>query len=1116
MRQFTLLCSFLIGVVVLGSLENSLEGQPAAKRRIAPVFDPSQFGPPAKPYSFDDVQGEFINFETPLIQPLIAAGPWLFAINEPDNRVVVLDAEGLDLVAEVPVGLGPAALCARPGWEEDGLAGPEEVWVSCMHSSAVMVIDTGTFRVTHVLRPRIEDSGLGAGHAATPGGIAFSSPDRAFVAATSTDAVVIYDAEQKTVERVVPLAVMHNGLETRVKEPRVVVFDPVEDRIYVASWKSGNQTLAPVARQHVGRILNLEDDPNLSLPDYDVVALDSATGAVVQAKSRRGVGTLNFGMAARSAGGALVIAHMDAENGVFLGEGSFPDGNVCRNMLSILGPGQFAPPYEYSVDLASTGDTLAMPTSVTVDGTDRIYVAAYGSRAVGVFGGGEGPESTLVYHGSLRAEEGPRGLAVAKQSSGEEVLYCLNRISGSVTGYPITGSLGDGEPDRRYEFVHDPTYDQVARGRSIYNDSRHSGASETGCFSCHPDLQEDGLAWDLSATYDEGTFESPPRFVKDRKLAMVTQDCRSLEDNPPYHWRGEQEDLEDFNGAFERLLHGESLSDPDFASLKAYVFSGVYPANPHQRMNRGLGPMAIRGVGVFTGETREEGSCSACHSFPIGTQAAINGRFVELGTSSERVRTIKIPQLRGLWIKESAPTKIGSEGGEDRMAAYTGFGITHAGNFFNVENFVRNRFGSITSIQQTEVLAFLKEFDSGVAPAANYSEMFDERGVFQSRLSPYLTQQADAGYCDIALKGTVDVGQGPLEIGMVYDRNRGLFVTDRDRLDPVVGPFTYGELRDLAAGGNARLLVLGVPYWSGERIGVDRDRDGFYDGDELVAGLDPTVFDTDGDGLWDSYDPAPESGPNGDPDPVGAPFVVPGSMRVVFANTNAAKIVYETNTFSVSRVLFGDSTDYGRVAGDPLVLETGSNHWKRRHSVLLRLLDPEKTYHFRVETVGQNGEVGGSTDFTLDTATLFNAKLLQLVQFTVTAQGSGEATTFQVRARVLDALGRAMSDVGVHAMATHLIDGGDGDVPVLQEPVDSPGVTDVNGELAFVFTPPGTWNLQSQDKVDFFVPMYRDDSADGEPPLTTVVPGLTHEVVGSEFDFSWSGSRSTEATVKIP
>src|SRR2546428_13120065 len=70
----------------------------------------------------------FTNFESGHVRPLAIApaGDQLFAVNTPDNRLAVytITGGGITLAAEVPVGLEPVAVAARPN-----PAGRTQAWV---------------------------------------------------------------------------------------------------------------------------------------------------------------------------------------------------------------------------------------------------------------------------------------------------------------------------------------------------------------------------------------------------------------------------------------------------------------------------------------------------------------------------------------------------------------------------------------------------------------------------------------------------------------------------------------------------------------------------------------------------------------------------------------------------------------------------------------------------------------------------------------------------------------------------------------------------------------------------------------------------------------------------
>jgi hypothetical protein len=93
-----------------------------------------------------------------------------------------------------------------------------------------------------------------------------------------------------------------------------------------------------------------------------------------------------------------------------------------------------------------------------------------------------------------------------------------------------------------------------------------------------------------------------------------------------------------------------------------------------------------------------------------------------------------------------------------------------------------------------------------------------------------LRQRADAGECDLVAK----TEQLDVEVGFMYVGS-GLFKTDRHAL-PVIAD---AALQALATHLGHPVTYTCAPRGSGERIGVDRDGDGAWDGDERDAHTDP-------------------------------------------------------------------------------------------------------------------------------------------------------------------------------------------------------------------------------------------------------------------------------------
>lgn len=1011
------------------------------------------------PFAYDNVQGEWINLETQLIEPILVTsdGDSVVVANDADNRLVVFDAGLNGIKAEVVLGQGIASLAENP------YADAPEIWVSMRHQSSVMIVDSRSWRVRNVLRPPLP--AVGVGGADTPGGIAFAD-GKAFVAASSSDALEVYDAVTKTHVATIPLTLTHNQLASDMARPYAVVADTSADpaRIHVLSQISGNQSMPLFApANQIDLVIDLNNFAGVSLPDFDIMTVDASSHAILNHTTD--VGTLLMGMELHPSTGQLIVSNMDSKNGQFIGEGSFAGGEVVENLITLATPGGSSHTY-VSTETPTTAANVVMPTDIAIDAHGRVFVAGYASKNIGVF------DSAGAAVGVLGAGSGPRGVAV--DPAGQR-LYCLNRADNSVWLFDVSsaGSLPSG-PGRK-AFMPDPTFTGVKVGRKIFLDPANSGAGTAGCFSCHPDLRKDGLTWDLSKYFENTvghTYTNLPTW-KDRKGPMVTQDLRSLEDVPPYHWRGEQPDLDAFNGAFVDLLKGTELGPKRFELMKEYVFSAVYPPNPRQQLNRNFTAAADDGVVGFStlnsdGSPENPRTCLDCHALPTGTDASITDTMMTTPASGLAIKTT---QLRGMWTKTFSLANIDEANPPNFVLASSsvvpvpGSGVFHSGIVDDPDEFVDIFFPGLLQADRDDIKEFMREFDSGLAPSTMYSERLDSTTVGVTQV-PYLMDQAENSNCDLVMIGRYRVGQNWNDVSVWYDTTLAtpVFVAD----DSTVGPFSWTQIQSVAASGNAELLVLGVPYWSGERIALDRDRDGIYNVDEINfpgGPLDPTNPDTDGDGLWDGYDPVPLGIPN--PMVPGAP--IPSTPTEVFATTNSMKITYTTDVLSLTRIEYGTTTAYGQFEGDPFPQVPGdqTNHWKRKHTAFLRLLEDGKPYHFRIHTIGQNGQTAVTPDMTTTMFLADHFPNVRVESMSLAGVRTGVQVAYTADVTVVDNQGNPVPNAQVTARLTTYNGTNVGTQAVLQATANAAGIA----QLAFASV-----THAAGDTVVFDVPMTIDFS----------------------------------------
>jgi hypothetical protein len=189
---------------------------------------------------------------------------------------------------------------------------------------------------------------------------------------------------------------------------------------------------------------------------------------------------------------------------------------------------------------------------------------------------------------------------------------------------------------------------------------------------------------------------------------------------------------------------------------------------------------------------------------------------------------IKVPQLRNLYTKTGFTDAAGT--------VKRGTGFTHDGaidNLFDFLQFPLFNFGApaVANNNRRDVEAFLLSFDTGMSPAVGFQVTFDgtPNPTGQSQVDT-LEDVYDTNRCDIVAKGRV-AGQP-----------RGWVYVGGDQWDPdkVAEPnLSTAQLLALAVDAGTAITVTGVPKGSGERIGIDRDRDTYPDGDELDYGTDP-------------------------------------------------------------------------------------------------------------------------------------------------------------------------------------------------------------------------------------------------------------------------------------
>ncbi len=795
---------------------------------------------------------DFVHFESPHVHPadLTPARNRLLVVNTPDNRLTVFNVtDSLPTrEAEIFVGLEPVSVRAR----NDSVA-----WVVNHLSDDVSIVNLNTMHVKATLRVGDE-----------PGDVVFAgSPTRAYVSVGGEDAIKIYDPDNLATP---PTVIALSG-----SEPRALARTADGSKVYVTLFQSGNhstllspQKLPPdsvpedfdlpmdpglPAAPHVGLVVQSQTGGNwydmygnlwnhhikYAVLERDVIEINTSTQAV--ARTFGNWGSNIFGVDVSPTDSRISYVGTEARNLLrfeprILGYTVETNAVFVNQATGVSTLRKLNPHIDFDTSPGTQAEhdsALGIPTAVAFSSAgNRAYVAAFANNRIGVLNPAGGAASTIL--GRVPCAPGPSGIVVDDPNNR---LFVVGRFHNELQVL----SSSDFRSISRQWIGFDPTPDPIVNGRKFMYGGFTSSHGDQACASCHVFSDTDGLAWDLGDP--NGAFEppggSPPGLqgFHPMKGPLVTQTLRGMSGVGPLHWRGDRVNLAAFNNAFLTLLgRSAPLADSQMTALADFAMPLVFPPNPRQNLDRSMPDAppgqgsALRGQNFFMNTVVDSGmTCSDCHSaasFGPGTNGMMV-RAAHIGQSQD----LKVPQLRNLYKKTNF---LDVPGAQNKR----GFGYTHDGSVDLTSKFNHGpgfSFGpdsATAADNRRDLEAYLYAFDTGLAPAVGYQLTFhgtnNSDPTALSRLDT-LTAQVTAGNCDLVAHGRV----GGQPRGWQYVGS-GEWKPDKAAETNV----TTAALVALAGLGS-ELTVTGVPGGSGLRMGLDRDRDTYFDGDERDAGSDP-------------------------------------------------------------------------------------------------------------------------------------------------------------------------------------------------------------------------------------------------------------------------------------
>lgn len=976
----------------------------------------------------DEQHASFVNHECAPLQPMVSNGNIVFAVNQPGAHL------SLGLISSM-VNNGPGNY--RPDLQLK--AGPGLVSVAIRpFTTEIWCVDrvTGSISIFDLVKQSLVRS-IRVG--AEPHGLAFNaSGDRAWVTCSGVDQVDVIDIRSTSPTRYSVV----KSIPIPSRQPRGIA--RWGNKLFVAPLLSGNNT-APksngleVADAQIKKVIASEGATS-QLPDEDVFVIDihpndPTQDALSSTQVFKGVGTTLFNLHRRPGSGQLWIPNTDALNADFKGAKNFPNGQVVRNRVTVLNTNNGAMQFIDLDTQAPPGISFGQPTAVAFDtARDRVYVACYGGDSVAVLNGAGVVQGAIrvTARGPWRA--GPRGLLI----QGDH-LYIYNKNDNSIARMSIaTPPAGVVHAPMPHTVGYDPTPVRIKKGRGHLINTENSGSGTTSCASCHIDGHLDGLVWDLGDFLDpEGTVD--PQFASNDKGPLATQSLRGLRESAPYHWRGEQRQLDFFNGAFVALMErpGGELPPAQFAELQEYMESLVYPANPRQDFFRDYTAEQLEGADVYLNEPNA--SCNACHTLPLGTN-----NEVMVDVFAGPARSFKVTQLRGIADKVLQPTfNAGGDFGRAGVVNRLGMGLLHNGTLPSQFDFLDHIFVGLDNCQKQALVDFMTALDTGLAPSTAFQATVNQENAATFTAHLDLMAAADKGDCDLYIIGTMsfDNGANIFHYDGLYVAGTGTALLQHDNW----GTFDVNSIIGLAAGGLGEWTFVGAPRGTGWRYGIDLDYDYLRDLDEVVAGTDPEVRDTDHDGFPDGYEKFWGMNPllAGDPSPDTTP---PGfiSSKEINVTTNMAKITVVVNEFST--VVASWAAQDGSASDSTPVRPTPDIGWEFTHTVILQDLPAGKNVDVTIVATDPSGNVSAPFVTTVTTPALVFENASHIDDMTLQVQQSPLGDDVIATAKVVDRNGSPVANQTVHGSFYLEIDG----IFTMVSP-DEGAVTDASGVA--------TWNV---------------------------------------------------------
>lgn len=590
-----------------------------------------------------------INFESPHVHPIDITpnGNILVSVNTAAHKLEVWSISGSSIspIASIPVGLDPVSVRVRNN---------SEAWVVNHMSDSVSIVDLDSETVIRTLKTDNE-----------PSDVVFAA-NRAFVSASEANSINVFSLNN--------LNANPSRIKIQGEEPRALSVSANGSTVYAAIYESGNGTTLSGSAGGGGAIVRSNQQV-----DNDVALINTSS---LQVSYRRRLMNMVMAIGVNPNSQQVYAVGTEAFNDI-AGEPALNGKFIKVNMARFSGSGlsgsvinDLNPHLNYNNPTVSSSlrqQSIGDPRSIVWQSNgQRAFIAGMGSNNVIVI------DSSGNRVSNFDVGQGPTGIVL---KNGTDFGFVMNKFAGSISVID-TDSLNQISET---EF-NDPTPLVIKEGRPfLYDTHLTSGTGHTSCASCHVDSRTDRLGWQLSDG-NNSTISIPrasnslpgnvigTSTISSNKQVMVTQTLVDIMEHPRFHWRGDKESIDDFNGTYVNLMGRPSqISQSQMDKMKAFLRTLWLPPNPYRRIDNsrpstvtlpdGSTATSNRISGNTTNALRGGGNsnnCLACHSGQ-GNATRNFGANPEIGSN------IIAPTLPALY------DKIGFSFGR------TGFGFFHDG-----------------------------------------------------------------------------------------------------------------------------------------------------------------------------------------------------------------------------------------------------------------------------------------------------------------------------------------------------------------------------------------------------------------------------------------------------